>query len=100
VLAGTSNPFLGGTVKAGDQVATSDSIVTVPLFEPSTGPSQPPDITVIGFLQLFINDVDSSPANGGQITATIMNVAGCDKNVVGNPVQGASSTLPVRLIHE
>src|SRR5439155_3846505 len=92
IFAGTNNPFLSATVNAGDQITTSDSVVTVPLFQPA--PSiPPPTVTIIGFLQLFINDVKDD----GTISATILNVAGCDQNVTGNPVQGAASTIPVRL---
>jgi hypothetical protein len=96
IFAGDNNPFLGSSVKAGDQITTSDSMITGALYEPTTANSgiPPASLTIVGYLQLFVNDV----SNTGQITATIMNVAGCG-GAAGTPVEGAASTLPVRLIH-
>jgi hypothetical protein len=54
-------------------------------------------VTIVGFLQVFINGVD----NHGNVDVTVLKVAGCSNgqgpNLVGNPVFG-SSPVPVRLI--
>ncbi len=69
----------------------------IPIFD-NTAPITTGQVTVIGFMQLFINDVDVQ----GNITATILNVAGCGNNPsTGPPVSGGGfSPIPVRLIHQ
>jgi hypothetical protein len=95
IYAGDNNPFIGATVKSGDQITTSDSVVTLALYDQATGNNPPPpNVTIVGYLQAFINDVQ----NNGTVTATILNVAGCGATS-GTPVEGAASTIPVRLIH-
>jgi len=79
---------------------TSDSIITVPLFDNSSAFRQPPDtqLTIVGFLTLFVNDVNGS---SGDFDATIMNVTGCGNSPSASaPVSGGGvSAIPVRLIH-
>jgi Flp pilus assembly protein TadG len=84
-------------------VSTSDSLVTVPVYEPTPGP--PPTagtpVQVIGFLQLFISQV--FPGGGGkkagEIEVTVVNVSGCGSSATGSPVYSAGvSSVPVRLI--
>jgi len=99
ILAGTSNPIVSAR---GNPVSASNSIVTVPIFD-FTGPTQINNnggttaVTIVGFLQVFINGVDQY----GNLDVTIMNVAGCSNGAAGNvspnPVTG-SSPVPVRLI--
>jgi hypothetical protein len=54
-------------------------------------------VTIVGFLQVFINGVDEY----GDVNVTVLNVAGCSNGagsaVSSNPVTG-SSPVPVRLI--
>jgi hypothetical protein len=50
-------------------------------------------VTIIGFLQVFINSVDTL----GNINVTVMNVSGCSNAATAQPVNG-SSPVPVRLI--
>lgn len=104
MLAGTSNPYLGGPVAVGTQITTSDSVATFPIYDDGAGLGTPPSgsVQIVGFLQLFINDVK----NNGIYTATVLNVSGCDTSLPpASPpsrlsVQGAGSMLPVRLIHQ
>ena len=96
--AGGNNPFVGPNsstnIQVNDVISTSDSIVTVPLYDgsPVTGAST---VTVVGYLQLFINGVST---NGG-MNATILNVIGCGSSPSGSPVLGSGAPIPVRLIH-
>ena len=96
ILAGTSNPLVGSGLTAGNPITSSNSIVTVPIYDQSTvigtGTTA---ITIIGFLQLFINAVDQY----GNVNVTILNVAGCGNGTTTTaaPVSG-SSAVPVRLI--
>lgn len=101
ITAGSNNPYgLSGPI------ATSDSIVTLPLYDGTTlcpGGSCPSQatITVVGYLQLFINNESS-----GNVSGTVMNVIPCPASggsgggstpaVSG----GGSSPVPIRLIHE
>ncbi|MFZ0292740.1 MAG: pilus assembly protein TadG-related protein [Candidatus Sulfotelmatobacter sp.] len=101
INAGTNSAMLtaGITGLAKDsQITSSPSIVSVPIYDSTTliNPTGTTAVTIVGFLQVFINSVDSTTGN---ITVTVMNVAGCG-NAVGSgttPVYG-TSPVPVRLI--
>jgi len=89
-LAGTGNPT---HVANGTAITTSDSLVTIPLYQGALTSSVQP----IGFLQVFIRSVD----NLGNIQATIINVVGCRANGgTGNAFisGGGISPIPVRLV--
>ncbi len=82
-------------IPVGTPIATSDSIITVPLFENNTSP-MPATVTIVGFLQLFVDYVE----NTGDVHAHILNVSGCGSNPSGNVASGGGvSPIPVRLIH-
>jgi Flp pilus assembly protein TadG len=97
VLAGKSNPW---GLTNGSPVTSSPSIVSLPIYD-DTNPSQirfngSTTITIIGFLQVFVNYVDQ----WGNVDVTILNVVGCGNGnnpTSGTPVLG-SSPVPVRLI--
>ena len=57
-IAGDNNPFASGsgTIQPGDHIMTSDSIVTVPLYDGVLLPTPGTNFTVIGYLQLFIDE--------------------------------------------
>lgn len=104
IQAGSNHPLVGSVLSNNDNISTSDSLVTVPLYDDGpthivvpTGPVQ-----IIGFVQLFINRV--APGGGGpkagSFDVTVVNVSGCGSGVTGAPVSpGGSSPVPVRLIH-
>ena len=88
-------------------VSTSNSIVTIPILDVTNNLTRGGGtVTIDGFLQAFINQVD--PPTGivgappeGSINITVLNIAGCSSSNNGaNPVIGASGTspVPVRLI--
>jgi hypothetical protein len=89
--------------QSGNLVTTSNSIVTIPILDVT---NQPPNgggpVTVDGFLQAFINQVDAGPLPpAGSINITVLNIVGCNTvNNGANPVVGGSGTspIPVRLI--
>jgi Flp pilus assembly protein TadG len=95
ILAGSSNPT---GLTSGTPVTASNSIVSVPIYDPTnpianTGTSP---VTIVGFLQVFINAVDQY----GNLDVVVLNVAGCSDGTgqpVGTAVAG-SSPVPVRLI--
>lgn len=100
MFAGANNRLISNGINVGDLISTSDSLVTIPVFNFVTG--QPPiptasPVNIIGFVQAFVTSVNSST---GAITIRIVNIAGCSDNVAGSPpVQGDSiSPVPVHLI--
>jgi hypothetical protein len=93
ITAGAGNPLnVSGSV-----ITSSNSIVSLPIYDGNllaTG-TQEPSVTIVGFLQVFINSVDGN----GNLNVTVLNVAGCG-NAVPNgatPVNG-TSPVPIRLI--
>ncbi len=92
IQAGPSNP-----VVASGAISSSTSIVTVPIYDQTqapgslTGPN--PTVTIVGFLQVFINQAYPN----GNLDLTILNVAGCS-NAATNPAVSGSSPVPIRLI--
>jgi len=95
ILAGTSNP-LGLASNA--PITSSPSIVSLPIYDDSVGSiaaSGATSVTILGFLQVFVNSVDQ----WGNVDVTVLNVAGCSNGsvAVGTAVTG-SSPVPIRLI--
>jgi len=93
--------------QTGNLVTTSSSIVTIPIIDtsmaPNTFPVSPGAVTVVGFMQAFINQIDPNPGppTPGDINITVLNISGCSNIDNGaNPVVGGSGTspIPVRLI--
>jgi hypothetical protein len=80
------------SVAANSPISTSDSIVTLPIYDTVGGLP-----TIVGFLQGFVNS--TAPA-GGDLDVTILNVAGCGSSVptVSAVSGGGISPVPVRLI--
>lgn len=96
-LAGTSNPLLGASLVSGSPITSSSSIVTVPIYDSGNviaGSGTSP-VTIVGFLQVFINSVDQY----SNVQVTVLNVSGCGNgsNSTGTAVAG-SSPVPIRLI--
>lgn len=95
ILAGSSNPYL----TAGSAMSGSSSIVTVPIYDSGNtiSPSGTSPVTIVGFLQVFINAVDQY----GNVNITVLNVSGCGNgsNATGTAVAG-SSPVPIRLISQ
>ena len=80
-----------------DLMATSDSIITVPLFDNSRS-QLPATVTIVGFLQLFVRDVGSG-AQSGDFTTIILNISGCGQAMGSGGISGGGiSAIAVRLI--
>jgi Putative Flp pilus-assembly TadE/G-like len=81
---------------------TSDSIITVPLFQvPATMPANS-QLRIVGFLQLFVNYVKPPGSRQPDMDAYIVNVIGCGNSAAsGSAVSGGGvSPIPVRLVHK
>lgn len=101
ITAGSGNPL---NVPAGSQITSSSSIVSLPIYDNTAGPLTPNGanqvpVTIVGFLQVFINQVN--PIVQGNLSVTVLNVAGCGNGtgttVATTPITG-TSPVPVRLI--
>jgi len=100
IQAGSGNP------QYGNFVTTSSSIVTIPIIDNTPANFQavsPYGVTVVGFMQAFINQVQPGGipnTTAGDIEVTVLNIAGCSATPNGaNPVVGSgTSPIPVRLI--
>ena len=100
ILAGSSNPLLPEGLASGAPITTSSSVVSLPIYDDQNANIRNDGgvhaVTVIGFLQVFINSTDQY----GNVSVTVLNVTGCSNGGggnVGTPVTG-SSPVPVRLI--
>jgi Flp pilus assembly protein TadG len=96
ILAGTSSALLATGIASGSQITSRPSIVSLPIYDSSTvaiKPTGTTSVTIIGFLQVFINNLSGS----GAISVTVMNVAGCGNDAANLAVTG-TSPVPVRLI--
>jgi len=97
IQAGANNPLLKGTVKQGDFITSSASIVSVPIYDVSTGVTFSPGttaVTIVGFLQVFIYAVDAA----GDLYVAVMNVSGCGNAAPNTNYLTGTSPVPVRLI--
>jgi len=102
-VSGTQTQILAGDfsqsrygVPSGTVFATSDSVITVPIFEDIASGVMPPTVSIVGFLQIFVDDVRVN----GDIDAHILNVVGCGTSASGQVVSGGgASPIPVRLVH-
>jgi hypothetical protein len=97
IQAGTNNPVVlaPGGLTSNTLITSSTSIVSLPIYDTSVttfNPGGTTPVTIVGFLQVFINQVDGS----GNVQVTVMNVTGCGSSP-GATFNGTSS-VPVRLI--
>lgn len=83
-------------------VTTSSSIVTIPIIAPNGfNQTASSPVTVMGFLQAFVNEVSAAPGHVGEINITVLNVVACSQTPNGStPIVGGNgaSAIPVRLI--
>jgi hypothetical protein len=93
ITAGSGNPLnVSGSV-----ITSSDSVVSIPIYDNATplGAGTGPSVTIVGFLQVFIQSVDAV----GDMTVTVMNVSGCGNAVPsGTTALNGTSPVPIRLI--
>jgi len=115
-LAGAANPAAVANPALLEQDMTvSDSLVTVPVYDvgPPPGTTPPPvppgTVTIIGFLQLFLNyDGTETPnfgaagTNNGRVKTMVINLAGCGGATGATSTQAilgnGASPVAVRLI--
>jgi Flp pilus assembly protein TadG len=95
----------GSGPQLGNLVTTSKSIASLPIIDTTAPIPVTGQVTVVGFLQVFVDDVSivggGGPGSNTQIQAHILNVIGCGNNPGAPPavLGGGFSAIPVRLIH-
>jgi Putative Flp pilus-assembly TadE/G-like len=102
-IAGADNPVaVVDPTFVGKEMMISDSLVTVPVFN-SNGAAPTNPVTIVGFVQLFLNPdgihTPNSGGNSGYVNTTVVNMAGCGTGATGQPILGnGASPVAVRLI--
>jgi Flp pilus assembly protein TadG len=103
IQVGSDHPLSGTVLSTNDLVTTSDSLVTIPVYDHTVVPDRPTSavgVNVIGFLQVFIKDAfQGGGPQAGQFDVIVVNVSGCGNSATGTPVM-ASSAVPIRLIQQ
>jgi hypothetical protein len=98
-IAGSDNPVPG---LDRNNVMVSDSLVTVPVFDVAAGATPPNPVTIIGFLQLFLNPAGNATTDGavGSMRTKVINLVGCGTNPLGGQaiLGNGASPVAVRLI--
>lgn len=90
---GSNNP--DPALQGANSISRSDSVVTVPIFNPCGTSCTTASVTIVGFLQLGVTRV----RNTGPLRTIVMNVVGCSATSGTNPVSGGGvSPIPVRLV--
>jgi len=93
IRAGAGN----GIAPANQVVSASNSIATVPIYDDSvtlTVTGNQPQVTILGFLQVFIDSVNAS----GNLNVHVLNIAGCGNNASTTASAPGTSPVPIRLI--
>jgi Flp pilus assembly protein TadG len=97
IQAGAANA-LG--VASNTVITTSPSVVSIPIYDDTqyASLSTNTQVTIVGFLQVFVQNVDVN--HNGTLAVTVMNVAACGNSVdpTSQPAVYGSSPVPVRLI--
>jgi Flp pilus assembly protein TadG len=99
ITAGPNNPLVSTAnppITANQPIAASNSIVTLPIYDDSVGAlaGTQPAITIIGFLQVFIDQVDAN----GNLNVHVVNIAGCGNGASTTRSAPGTSPVPIRLI--
>ncbi len=94
IWAGLANPLAkAGIVNNDDLVTTSNSIITLPIYDSTVSlGNNHQAVTIVGFLQVFVSGFDLP----GDPQVTVLNVSGCGNSATGG-VTG-TSPVPIRLI--
>jgi len=101
IQAGSNNPLVNDGLVSGNGIITaSSSIVTLPIYDGATLPNgvHQPQVTIVGFLQVFVRELNNNNPNKGDPIVYVLNVAGCSNSAAGNSTVTGTSPVPIRLI--
>ena len=95
IKTGAGNPLTGAGLASGSLVTSSNSIVSLPIYDNATpiNPTSTTPVTIVGFLQVFVNQVNAD----GSLSVTVLNVSGCSNAATQTALTG-TSPVPIRLI--
>ena len=102
-LAGAGSPIaIANPALLEQDVTVSDSLVTVPVFDSTTGVRPTNPVAIIGFVQLFLNPDGAATTNGGFVNMKVINLVGCGTaGATGQAILGnGASPVAVRLISQ
>src|SRR5438477_7568835 len=86
---------------SGKLVTTSSSIATLPIFDTASLNATTGQVTVVGFLQVFIDPQATALPGNANIPVAILNVVGCGNTAGTSSISaGGVSPIPVRLIQQ
>ncbi len=104
ITAGANNPLVvNGVIPANSRITSSDSLVTLPVYDGSALPPAGTTVTIIGYIQLFIQYVTHTGPDD-IVTAVILNISSCGTGGgttcggSGTTTGGGASFIPVRLV--
>jgi hypothetical protein len=98
-VAGSNNPLTKSpspTVAVGDVVSTTDSLITILIYDDSGGNISNP-VAILGYMQVFVTQENGD----GTFDGVVLNISGCGNTAgTGTAISGGGvSPIPVRLIH-
>ena len=89
--AGPNNPI----APPNQFITSSASIVTLPIYDDTVPLASGTPITILGFLQVFIDNVDTTTGN---LNVHVLNIAGCGNAASTTLSAPGTSPVPIRLI--
>ncbi len=99
ITAGAGNPFAA----AGLTITQSAALITVPMFDGDNISPGPAAVTIVGYIQLFVQDINHQ-GNEDLIDTVILNVTQCGNtqgtscSASGVATAGGASFVPIRLV--
>jgi hypothetical protein len=102
ITAGTGNPFFPRNAV----ITQSASLVSVVVFDGKLLNPGKDLVTVVGYLQMFLKDINHSNGNDDVIDGVIVNISGCGvvggtcTSGAGTASAGGASFIPIRLVHQ
>lgn len=99
IQVGNNHPLAGSVLASNDLVTTSDSLVTIPVYDGASTPAAGTPVNIVGFLRVFIDQAfpGGGPQKAGQFHVYVVNVLGCGSSATGTAV-AAGAAMPVRLV--
>jgi Flp pilus assembly protein TadG len=103
ILGGSNNPNPSLVGQTFYDYGQSPSVATVPVYEGSALPPGGTDVTIVGYMQVFIKDVIHN-GSSDDVDVVILNASGCGGSSGGGSggnspvIASGGSPIPIRLI--
>jgi Putative Flp pilus-assembly TadE/G-like len=102
ITAHTGNPFFPNNAT----ITQSASLVTVIVYDGSVFRPGQDTVTVVGYMRIFIKDINHGTGGTDDIDTVVIAVSGCGvtggtcTSVAGTASAGGASFVPIRLVHQ